>query len=391
MKIKNILMASMLMLGFVSASAQEEAAEYETVFTPHWYGQAMIGAQYTEGEVSFSDLLSPNAQLAVGYNFNPFVGVRGNVNFWQSRAGWSGKETTAIGKYKWKWNYAAPAVDLTLNLSNIFMGNFNPHRVFNLHAYIGGGLNIAWGNSEANDIAIKMQNDITSQGLVLYSADKKQNLSYLWDGTKCRLFGQAGLIADFMLTENLALDLELQYSFMNDHYNSKRAGNPDMYYNALVGIKYNFGSNYSRRKIERPEPQIIYQDRVVEKVVQTPCPDVTYNNTVEGQKTEKIRRDIFFVINGRTIRSSETQKVQDIVDYMKAHPNAVVTVTGYADKGTGTAAINKRLAANRAKVVTDTLKKKGVPASRIKTDSKGDTEQPFAENDKNRVTICIAE
>ena len=53
---------------------------------------------------------------------------------------------------------------------------------------------------------------------------------------------------------------------------------------------------------------------------------------------------------------------------------------------------NERLGKNRANVVADRLVKQyKVDRSRIIVDSKGDTEQPFAENDKNRVTICIAE
>jgi outer membrane protein OmpA-like peptidoglycan-associated protein len=67
-------------------------------------------------------------------------------------------------------------------------------------------------------------------------------------------------------------------------------------------------------------------------------------------------------------------------------------MVGYADKGTGNAKINARLAANRAQAVKDSLVKEyKIAESRISYDSKGDTEQPFAENDKNRVTICIAE
>ena len=86
------------------------------------------------------------------------------------------------------------------------------------------------------------------------------------------------------------------------------------------------------------------------------------------------------------------QKVKDIADYLQTYPNAKVVMTGYADKGTGNASINARLAAKRAEVVSNTLMKQyGIAADRITYSSKGDTEQPFAQNDQNRVTICIAE
>ena len=63
MKIKKIILSCMLMLGFVSASAQEpEGPDY--VFNPHWYVQVQpVGGQYTLGELSFSDLFSYNAHI----------------------------------------------------------------------------------------------------------------------------------------------------------------------------------------------------------------------------------------------------------------------------------------------------------------------------------------
>ena len=101
---------------------------------------------------------------------------------------------------------------------------------------------------------------------------------------------------------------------------------------------------------------------------------------------------MFFTISSSRIDPTEGAKLDDIAAYLKLNPAAKVTVTGYADKGTGNAKINERLGKSRAQVVTDRLVKQyKIDRSRIIVDSKGDTEQPFAENDKNRVTICIAE
>ena len=67
-------------------------------------------------------------------------------------------------------------------------------------------------------------------------------------------------------------------------------------------------------------------------------------------------------------------------------------MTGYADAGTGNDKINDRLAAGRADAVVKMLKDQyGIAQDRISYDSKGARVQPFAENDLNRVTICIAE
>ena len=76
---------------------------------------------------------------------------------------------------------------------------------------------------------------------------------------------------------------------------------------------------------------------------------------------------------------------------MKQYPEATVTVTGYADRGTGNNKINDRIAAARADVVANELVNRGVARDRIQKSSKGSRVQPFNDNDKNRVTICIAE
>ena len=43
------------------------------------------------------------------------------------------------------------------------------------------------------------------------------------------------------------------------------------------------------------------------------------------------------------------------------------------------------------KVVKMLTENYGIAADRISSEAKGDTVQPFAENDKNRVTILVAE
>ena len=87
MKIKKTLLSAILVVCCSTVSAQDQQAKTEFVFNPHWYVQAQFGAQYTLGEVSFGDLISPNAQVGLGYNFNPVVGARLAVNAWQSKGG----------------------------------------------------------------------------------------------------------------------------------------------------------------------------------------------------------------------------------------------------------------------------------------------------------------
>ena len=83
---KSLLVAALLSLG-VAAQAQD-AKEY--TFKKHNYLQLQGGAQYTLGEAKFSDLISPNVQVALGRQFSPVFGARLAVNAWQSKGGYNG-------------------------------------------------------------------------------------------------------------------------------------------------------------------------------------------------------------------------------------------------------------------------------------------------------------
>ena len=377
---KKAILSCLMLLAGLSASAQEQKGTTEYVFEPHWYVNIQpLGVQYTLGEVDFGDLLSYNVQAAVGYEFNKVVGARLAINAWQSKAGShltlrnGGLITT--NDYKWKWNYIAPTVDVTFNISNLISG-VNPNRFFTFGAFAGLGANIAWGNGEA----------ATANAQILAASGYTQGdaLEYLWDGTKTRLVLQAGLTGDFKINDKLAVTLEVSANTLNDKYNSKKAKNWDWYFNALAGLKINFGPTYSTKFIPAPEPEIRYVEKIVEKVVEVPAAPAE-------TAAEPLRRDIFFLINKTDIRTSEASKVSDIVTYLNENKDAKVQVTGYADAGTGNDKINDRLAAKRAEAVVAALKKAGISADRISFDSKGARVQPFADNDSNRVSICIAE
>ena len=384
MKMKKTILSCLMLLAGISANAQEQKGTTEYVFEPHWYVQIQpLGAQYTLGEVSFGDLLSYNVQATVGRQFSKLWGARLAVNAWQSKAG--SKFDIANKEYKWKWNYVAPTIDATFNVSNALFG-FNPNRVFNLSAFAGIGLNIGFSNTEAADAdkAIRAMGTLVGANGTTYTTNR--GLEYLWDGTKVRLMGQFGLMGDFKVSDKVSIGLELSANTLNDKYNSKKAKNWDWYFNALAGVKIALGNTYSTRFIPAPEPEIRYVEKIVEKIVEVPA-----KAEEPEAKAEPLRRDIFFAIGKTVIRKSEQQKVDEVVAYLNANPEAKVNITGYADAGTGNDRINDRLAAGRADVVVKALKKAGIAASRISYDSKGARVQPFADNDSNRVSIVIAE
>ena len=377
MKPMKLFMASAMLMMGTAAMAQatytdKDGNEYQ--FKKHAFLDLQGGAQYTLGEAKFGDLISPNVQLGLGYQFSPVFGMRLQANGWQSMGGWSGfranpGETPYNATYKFK--YVAPGLDFMFNLSNLFCG-WNPNRVLNVTAFLGGGANIAWDNDGVNELAATMKNQ------------NDYNLEYLWDGTKVRPYGRAGLELAFKVSKSVSLMLEGNANITSDKYNSKKAGNPDWYFNALAGLRINLGKSATKKeKPVEPEPAPAPVQKV-EEPAPAPAP-------VVEKKVEEIRRDIFFTINSNKISEKENKKILEVIDFLVKYPEAKVVVTGYADKGTGNDRINDRIAAKRAAAVVWMLEKRyGIPAERIIEESKGSRVQPFAENDMNRVSIMIA-
>ena len=365
MKFIKYLFVSLFLAAGMNANAQAtytaaDGTEYQ--FKKHAFLNIEGGAQYTLGEAKFGDLISPNVQLGLGYQFNPWFAARLQANGWQSKGGFN-TDINTVYKYK----YVAPGLDFMFNLSNLFCG-WNPKRVFNLTAFLGGGANFGFDNDEANELY--------GQGVPF---------RYLWDDSQILPFGRGGLEASFRLSDAVRFVIEANANITTDKYNSKKADNPDWYFNALAGFRINLGKSYTKvEPVVVPEPEPEPVKVVEEKPVVKPEP--------KPVKVEPMRRDVFFTINSTKVVEQEEAKVRDIVDYLNKYPKAKVSVTGYADAGTGNDRINDRLAAGRADIVAKLLTEKyNIPADRIMKDSKGSRVQPFAENDLNRVTICIAE
>ncbi len=387
MNFKKILFATLFSAGCLYASAQEtmQVTTTEEVFAPHWYLQAQAGFQNTLGEVDWADLNSFNAQLAVGYQFSPILGARLKVDGWQSRGGSEIKGDI----YKWKWNYVTPGLNLTLDLSNLFWG-YKVDRRWALGVFAGAGANFAFNNDEAGDAYNKLYAALVAAGMNPASNDRA--LRYYWKDNKVSLVGQFGLNFDYRFNDRLSAGIEANWNTLTDHYNSKKAKNADWYFNTLLGLRVNLGPTHKTKTTVTDVP--VFRDTIyIHDTIY-----VTVEKPVSGQPGEAaeygdmIRRDIFFIIAGSKISDDQMGKVQDLVAFLNKNPKAKLSVTGYADKGTGNPTINKGYAQKRAQSVADILVNQfGIDKSRLIVDSKGDTEQPYAENNKNRVTICISE
>lgn len=363
MKTKRLLLtaaAMMLMVG--AASAQEDWKSYS-------YVEAQGGVQLTTADVSLTKLITPTAALSFGHYFTPVVGARLHVNAWQSKSGFEGNEQMADQFYKWK--YITPDLDLMLNLTNLFSKGTN--HALNVILLGGVGLNYAWDNDELKALGMPA----TAAPLA-------------WDKNRLSHNLRAGLRLETNQSKPLGLSLEVNANSLDDRFNSQTNDADDWMFTAMLGLNFRFG-------YKKAVPQYITRVDTVYDEVEVEEPDtiiVKEKRPVAREEKKSIREVIYFQIAKTDADAAEgtDAAINQVAQLMKTSDDAHFTVTGYADKGTGTPKLNKKYAKERAEDVADKLvNKHGIDASRLTTDSKGDTVQPFDENDKNRCVIITGE
>ena len=120
-------------------------------------------------------------------------------------------------------------------------------------------------------------------------------------------------------------------------------------------------------------------EKVVEKKVEVPV------STLKGIYED----DLYFLIGQAELRPEESFKLGQIAQILKDNPDAKITITGYADSGTGSAAKNQSLSAERAAAVVSLLKSAGISANRITSAGTGSDKDASKGPEANRVAVCI--
>lgn len=371
----------MSMLTVVLFLAVSPAYAQEGDFKPYAFIGLQGGAQTTFTDYNNWKLITPTASVSVGVQFTPIIGARIHANGFWNKGGFKGNGIDATYKY----NYATTNMDLMINMVNLItQRNYSP---VNLYLIGGVGLNYAWDFEDVSDLK-----------RYISMSDSRNHQSHNF---------RVGTMLDVNVARHWSVNLEVSANSLSDRYNAKRSGCDDWQLTAQIGVAYKFGIRQKVKSSKRDsEPPVGNPD--TDAIDSEP---LSANTNVEISKPEPkpepktepkpepvvvpqtISRNIFFTLRSSEIAAKEQTKLAEVATWLKEHPKAKVAVTGYADKGTGNATINARYAKQRAESVKNELiKKYNIEASRITTDSKGDTVQPFpSDNDQNRVTIVVAE
>ena len=339
-------------------------------FTPYPYIQLQGGVSYDFSEnADFAKLLSPAAQVAVGYRFDELWGARIAVN------GWQAKHASQDSHTLYGFKFVQPNVDLTLDWSSAIFG-WRADRPVTLYSFVGAGAAIGLENQKANDLAAT------------------EYFGELWQPVRTFVSIRPGLGLDLRLGNRVSLNLEFDAHFLPEAFNSRVCENNlgfDVHLALLGGLKFNLGGK--PKKVQpAPAPVTTYQEpRRPEPKREEPKreyrPEPAPKQAVEQPIYQGADVDIFFDLNKSVIRDDQISTLNRLVSFMRNTPDAKVKLDGYADKQTGNAEINQELSEQRVISVRQYLVSRGIDASRISTAAHGDKVQPFT-GEKNRAVTC---
>lgn len=359
---------------FILAAILPSNTSAQERFKPYGFVQVQSGASTVFTNIELGKRISSTSTFGIGYAAIPELGLRVNVNGWESKGGLKSIDQS------YKHNYIDTDFDLLFNIVNIFAG-YDSKRAFDVNLVAGIGMNYAWNGKIGN---------------TGYAA-AKENLSNKWgNGLKqTSFFGtqfRMGLAADYHLCKNWALGAEVDMNTISDDFNAKCNFHNDWMLTAQLSLTYKFWAKGNKSKKQAPvevapvvetapvEPQVIHDTVYIEKPVEVaPAP---VENVVVDKPLYEVAN---YAIRGTA--ATQSSSIDKIVEWCKSHSDKKIVVEGYADKGTGNPRINMYYSQQRANNFAAALKKNGVPASQIEIKAYGDTVQPFAENDLNRCVI----
>lgn len=376
-----ILTAAAVLLSGAATSARDGLPETDE-FRGHWYIQVQGGVGQTVGETSFGSLISPSAAFNFGYRFTPVWGLRAGLS------GWQGKGAVLGPTEVYRYSYLQGSVDVTADICGIFSG-YRAGRSLSPYLFAGVGVNGGFNNSEANSLSGRFPED-----------------NLLWTGRSILPAGRFGVGTGIRITDAVHFNVEVNANILGDRFNSKRGSAVDWQLGALAGFTFNIGLKKGRKA--EPVPS----SAPVPVAVQMPEPSepsepsrpgaaepssesVDSADSGEPSSAESapqfnpVQEDIYFSIGKSVIRPGEKTKLAEVVSLLESYPEAVITVTGHADRATGSAGRNLELSKERARNVAAALMDGGVSGDRITVLYKGDTENPYSEPERNRVAICI--
>ena len=384
MKAKVFMLSLVVALTAFAAQAQEASqvdnrpaykTEFEQDPAAHWFielhgGAAMLPfGNKANGEAEFVNRISPIASLSFGRWHSPYFATRLRGYAWNVYSFDKLPGATEVTRYQNV--FGAASLEFMFDLVNYF-APYRENRVFHLVPFVGLGGHMKF-----------------------YSADDKSGDKL---GTENDLSGllNGGLALKFRLGKRVDLNLECQMMVSKNNFQGTYTVRQPADVTALASAGLTFKLGKVEFQPVTPMDYDLVNDlngqisslraqnaELSKRPVSCPeCPEATSAKT-----SAVIENVVAFRIGSAKIDKNQMINVYNSAEAAKANGGKIYLV-GYADEKTGSAKINMSLSQRRAEAVKKALVNNyGINPNNIVIDYKGDTVQPFATNEWNRVVI----
>ena len=339
----------------------------------NWYLSLGAGTQTFLTEHKGSDAHFTLAMnVAVGKWITPFVGMRMSAMGGSLHYDWLAGNP-AVRSYS-SMRYGAFYVDFLWEMLNSVAG-YDERRVISIIPFIGLGGAYGWNHT----------GDAQDTWALPVTGGLKLNFRL---GHYVDLFfeGRVQAVGDQFNRVSAGSQVETAISVIGGisfKFRESRFKAFDPYIDQLAIAELNRRTNQLRAALNECQSRKIECPPCPE--VEQPAPVVVEKETCGGTMTASVS----FAINSATVSQREMVNIYNVAQWLKENPNCNVTITGYADRKTGTAEYNMKLSQRRAEAVAHILKSDyGIAANRIIIESEGSGEQPYPnDNDWNRIVI----
>ena len=393
---KVIVLSALLLVTGMSVYAQEDfsksikttttivenADKYKVEtnrFWSNWFVTAGGGALIFFGDhnmqMKFGDRLSPALDIGFGKWFTPGIGVR----FMYS--GLTIKGATQNGSHstgkvydasQWldeqKFDFMNIHGDVLFNASNLLCG-YNEKRFWSVTPYVGLGWILTWETPRARNFNASI-----------------------------------GLINSFRLSSAFDLNLDVRGTATKDEFDGERGGRKEEgLLSVTVGVTYKFPRRTWGRSTVKT---ITFSDEELRLMREQLKAMNDENNRLKNELVETSNKVtervvetnilsapylVTFQISRYALSNEARVNIGFQAKIMKENKNAVYTIIGYADKGTGTKEFNQFLSKSRAEAVYNCLVNEfGVPASLLKITYEGGVDNMFYDDPRvSRAVITV--
>ena len=360
MKYKFLALSLLLAGACASINAQSTKENY---YTQKWNDNIFVsvgGGIHSINNDGFNKV-APHFNVSLGKLITPTWAVRMQINGLTQHLC-----LQDVQYYEHNKNFIGGNIDAMVNLSTLFTG-VNPTRFFEVYGFVGPMISVA----ESAGVAYTVD-QATGETAVTTTGDEK------W---KARIGASAGLGLKFNLNKYWAIDIEARggispsiFGNISDHRKAEGTGM------LTAGVSYIFGG----KKFAKVEDRTI--EKVVEKEVIKEVPVEVVKEVIK-EVSGSGAAAIFFKIGKSQISPEGMVNVKLMAKVIKQTPNTKYKVAGFADKATGTVAINQTLSEKRAQAVYDALVAEGVNPSQLEKVAMGGTDPMFEKGYLNRVVI----